>query len=328
MEEYKKTIIKVIREIYTFFFSAAQPKNKREEFDSSPNSVSKAIISVLTSENPCMIARFGSTELSCIHNYLGIVSGKKKYLKYIQGKCPPFWWEENIRNQMLNWSGFFPPSKEKLEQFCTLMLKDTAALDVLVSWLDNEVVVKEYMNSKTLRIDGLCYDPYWAKNPWTSVLKGKKVLVIHPFEDSIKKQYAKREVLFDNKETLPEFELYTIKAVQSLGGNSNYKDWFEALEFMKQQIDQIDFDICLIGAGAYGFPLAAHVKRIGKKAVHMGGALQLLFGIKGKRWENWDVTYRDGIEIDYKKLTNKHWIRPLETEKSNNFNKVEDGCYW
>ena len=55
---------------------------------------------------------------------------------------------------------------------------------------------------------------------------------------------------------------------------------------MKAQIDKEDFDICLIGAGAYGFPLAAYVKRKGKKAVHLGGALQLLFGIKGSRWED------------------------------------------
>ena len=27
-----------------------------------------------------------------------------------------------------------------------------------------------------------------------------------------------------------------------------------------------------LGCGAYGFPLAAHVKRMGKKAIHMGGS--------------------------------------------------------
>lgn len=49
---------------------------------------------------------------------------------------------------------------------------------------------------------------------------------------------------------------------------------------MKDEIDKRDYDIALIGCGAYGFPLAAHIKRSGKKAVHLGGALQLLFGIK------------------------------------------------
>lgn len=49
---------------------------------------------------------------------------------------------------------------------------------------------------------------------------------------------------------------------------------------MKDEIDKQDYDIALIGCGAYGFPLAAHIKRSGKKAIHLGGALQLLFGIK------------------------------------------------
>lgn len=51
---------------------------------------------------------------------------------------------------------------------------------------------------------------------------------------------------------------------------------------MQDEISKEDYDICLIGCGAYGFSLAAYVKRCGKQAIHMGGALQLLFGIKGK----------------------------------------------
>lgn len=77
--------------------------------------------------------------------------------------------------------------------------------------------------------------------------------------------------------------MITLEAVQSLGGSNNkFQSWFEALQWMEDEMDKTDYDICLIGCGAYGFPLAAHAKRKGKKAVHLGGALQLLFGIKGK----------------------------------------------
>ena len=34
--------------------------------------------------------------------------------------------------------------------------------------------------------------------------------------------------------------------------------------------------------------LAAHVKRLGKRAVHLRGATQILFSIKGKHWEAHD----------------------------------------
>lgn len=36
---------------------------------------------------------------------------------------------------------------------------------------------------------------------------------------------------------------------------------------MKSEIDKCDYDVCLIGCGAYGFPLAAHVKHKGKQAI-------------------------------------------------------------
>lgn len=155
--------------------------------------------------------------------------------------------------------------------------------------------------------------------------------MIHPFKNTIEKQYQKRELLFENKDVLPKFESLTvIRAIQSLGGNSQFKDWFEALEYMKNEIDKVDYDICLIGAGAYGFPLAAHVKRQGKQGIHLGGALQLLFGIKGKRWENPNYSLDWNLEKDtYKNLlNNKNWLRADENETPKTASNVEGGCYW
>lgn len=91
---------------------------------------------------------------------------------------------------------------------------------------------------------------------------------------------------------------------------------------MKNEINKTDFDIAIIGCGAYGFSLAAHVKRIGKKAVHLGGATQLLFGIIGKRWESADIYIK---KFTFK---NDYWVRPLESEKPNNSEKVEGSTYW
>lgn len=88
---------------------------------------------------------------------------------------------------------------------------------------------------------------------------------------------------------------------------------------MKKEVDKEDYDVCLIGCGAYGFPLAAYVKRTGKQAVHLGGALQLLFGIRGKRWDNME---------DYKYLVNRCWTRPKEDETPQVKDNVENGCYW
>lgn len=40
-----------------------------------------------------------------------------------------------------------------------------------------------------------------------------------------------------------------------------------------------------------------------EKAVHIGGALQLLFGIKGRRWDR-----------EFSSIYNDAWVRPEENE--------------
>ena len=153
--------------------------------------------------------------------------------------------------------------------------------------------------------------------------EGKKVLVIHPFKDSIEQQYKKKNLLFSNN-LLPNFELITLKAVQSVANETtHYKDWFEALEYMKNEMNKVNFDIALIGCGAYGLHLAAHAKKIGKKGFHIGGVLQIIFGIIGTRYEN--PNQSGGV---YLKLFNKNWIRPSKDETPKDAHLVEKNTYW
>jgi hypothetical protein len=164
-------------------------------------------------------------------------------------------------------------------------------------------------------------EPYMHERPWSRWLEGKRVLVIHPFTDTIALQYAKRAVLFDNPLVLPPFDLQLVRAVQSIADNATpFASWFDALADMEAQIDRLDFDIALIGCGAYGLPLAAHVKRMGRKAVHLGGQTQLLFGIKGKRWETGHP--------EIQRMFNAHWVNAAETERPQGLMRVEGGAYW
>lgn len=316
-----KITLKGARKIYSKFFKD-NPTNQLDCIQDS-DVASKMIYDALLSTKPRMIARFGSTELTCLANYIGVKKEKGQYLNFITGKSNPWWWEPNIINQMQQWSGFFPPTVEKIEQFCELMINDMPQTDILGSWLPNEGIFEDELK-KTKIINFSFLDPYWVKYRWTDALKGKRVLVIHPFSKTIEKQYLKRELLFEGN-LLPEFKLITIKAVQSIAGEkTSFSDWFEALEYMQNEIDKVNFDVCLIGAGAYGFPLAAYVKRKGKIGFHYGGKLQLLFGIRGKRWEN--EKYND--KYNFAQLMNEHWARASEEEKPSRSNVVEDNCYW
>jgi hypothetical protein len=319
--------LKTLRKIYRHFFKI---KNNRTLCEQDPEKAFSLIYNALLIDKPIMIARFGSTEMACLCNYVGVKQSDKNIFKFINGKAQPWWWESSIINQMQNWSGFFPPQINEIEKFCNLMLTDMKDVDVLGSWLNNEELFKTELKAKKVHLRLL--EPFWSNIPWTMVLKDKKVLVVHPFEKSIYNQYNKRKTLFKNMDLLPEFKSLTvIKAVQSLGQEDHrFKDWFEALDYMKNEIDKVDYDICLIGAGAYGFHLSAHVKRTGKKAIHLGGALQLLFGIKGKRWESETYGVKEwGIPSGfYSSLINENWIRPIEEERPKNAEKVENGCYW
>jgi hypothetical protein len=227
---------------------------------------------------------------------------------------------ETARYQGLSdFSGFFPISREYLCRFYDEMISSCSQVDLLGSWADGESHF-----SKLLSKTQICHlhdlEPYYHKNPWSHALAGRKVLVIHPFAETIKEQYAKRQHLFVDPEVLPEFELITYPSVQSIAGSSvAHASWHDALEAMTKDTLRYDFDVAILGCGAYGFPLAARLKRAGKQAIHLGGATQILFGIKGKRW--------DGHPL-ISKLFNTYWTRPSAVEKPQRADVVEGGCYW
>jgi len=283
---------------------------------------SDLIANELLSNAPKMIARLGATELLCMTNYLGVkYPHMYRTIKgYTTNQTPPWWWERSALQQLQNWSGVFPPTIDNVEKFCELMIAELPNVDILGSWLKEEAFFAgELESAKKLMLEDI--EPFFTDNPWTRVLEDKKVLVVHPFARTIRRQFERRHKLFDNG-LLPDFELEVIPAVQSIAGQpTEHSDWFAALDFMKQQIAARQFDICLLGCGAYGFPLAAHVKSLGKQAIHLGGVLQLFFGIKGARWEQY-------IVYPYTNLFNEHWVRPDETETPTKSKLVEGGCYW
>ena len=316
--------LKVLRKLYTKAFGGYKlPILQREE---DRDKISDMIYELLSSDRPCMIARFGANELNAIINYLCVTSDTHSIIKYIKGKQFDWWWNNHIMRSMQNNAGFYPANAENMQCFGELMINDSKYVDVLGSWQKNEFYLNRYLPKNIVKVDRDNINPFFSKRPWTKYLKGKKVLVIHPFAKSIEKQYLRRDKLFSNPDILPEFELKTIQAVQSIGGIcSEFYDWFEALSWMKSEMDKTDYEVCLIGCGAYGFPLAAYAKRCGKQAIHLGGSLQLYFGIKGKRWEG--KGYKDGPN-DYSKLFNKYWIRPSAEETPAVSKNIENNCYW
>ena len=276
----------------------------------------------ITENRPLMISRFGATELSFLTTYL-VAEEKswwlRKRLYYVRNKVRTFDWHNCIIDDMINVSGFFPYNLSNAQRYTNLVLDDIREIDILGSWLYRErLLTPELQHVTKVKLPDL--EPYYHKKPWSEALAGKKVLVVHPFEETIRKQYLRRRYLFQDNRVLPDFELDTIKAVQSAGqSKTQFADWFQSLNHLKAQMDQKAYDIAIIGCGAYGFHLAAHAKRNQKIGIHLGGATQILFGIKGKRWEN----NPSSLE-----LMNEYWVKPDDSERPEKFNLIENGCYW
>lgn len=288
----------------------------------SGQAASDAIRARLLSGAPTMVGRLGAVEIACLENHRAIHRSASilRSADYVRGRSRAFWgWEDGVLADMHQNAGFFPTDAGSLERFAELMLEDMPYVDVLGSWLRAEQHFGSYLEGAVkVRLRDL--EPYYQRDPWSEALAGKTVLVVHPFAATISSQHARRDQLFADQRVLPDFELKTLAAVQSVAGtDSGFSTWFEALDRMRDDIDKTSFDVALIGAGAYGFPLAAHVKRLGKAAVHLGGAVQILFGIKGKRWD-------DHPEISA--LYNEHWVRPDPSERPTTYLAIEDGCYW
>lgn len=325
------TVIAVLRKIYCKLTNSPTGCFLPSEIQATSDDASNWIRDAIMSGRPYMIGRYGSYELDTVLNVRSIVEGKHNYIDYIIGKSPSFWWNEKLRFAMQNNTGFFPPTNEMLIRYKDRMFDDTKQLDMLGDFCrEVKYIEEELKNVKRVHIKDL--EPFYAQKPWTSALKGKRVLVVHPLADLILKQYTEhRKQLFKNKEILPNFNLEVIPAVQSLGGNSHaFNNWFEALKWMEDEIDKHEYDVCIIGCGAYGFCLAAHCKRMGKIGIHLGGIIQFMFGIRGKRWDDPMYGVKEwGLPVGmYSSLPNKYWVRPGETERPKNAEQVEGACYW
>jgi hypothetical protein len=231
-------------------------------------------------------------------------------------------YSDRIRYFASNNAGITPADDDTLDFFCESYSNALGNVNMLGSMESNlEVELINRFAPKDVIFSELRYlEPFYYKNPWSEALLGLNVLVVHPFVDSIVNQYSKRELLFENKRILPRFNLLTLKAEQTNGGgregNKSFKD---SLNLMIDKIHKIDYDIAILGCGAYGLLLSDVIKNSGRQAVHIGGGSQIMFGIKGRRWD---------VHPEISAMFNKHWVRPLEEEKTRNIEVIEGGTYW
>lgn len=138
---------------------------------------------------------------------------------------------------------------------------------------------------------------------------GRRILVCSPFSESVRRQMAVRGSLFTKHPNTafkyPDFELVTLQTPVTYAGALSFphEDWFMTSDCLCNMVKDLEFDIALLGCGAYAQPLGACIKSMGKGAIYIGGVLQLFFGLLGRRYSR---------QPYYQKFFNEFWISPLE----------------
>jgi hypothetical protein len=221
--------------------------------------------------------------------------------------------------------GVFPRTPGATSAWAETYLAALGQLDLIGVWFNTgeREIVERYAPHATLsRVRSL--EPYYHDAPWTAALAGKRVVVVTPFEQTVtlqRNRWTGKELFPSNPDVLPDFDLTIVRSPFSAAlVPPAHADWSASLEAMKAELAALEFDVCIVGAGAYSLPLCSFVRsELRRLAVHLGGSTQILFGIRGRRWNKHPVL---------KHHFNERWIHPLESERPNGTWRLEGSAYW
>jgi hypothetical protein len=172
---------------------------------------------LLLQGDPCLVGRIGHTE--------GRIVGECLFRHGNFGRM--------TKKEAHQYSGIFPVTYELLSQFGAVYEASIAEVDLLGFWqttFQARLLTERYADIPLAPLPAL--EPYLHDSPWSAALEGRRVLVVHPFADSIARQYAtERPRLFADPRVLPQFELEVLTPPQTLAPmTEGYATWLEALD--------------------------------------------------------------------------------------------------
>jgi hypothetical protein len=271
------------------------------------------IRNALASRKPFAAGKIGGTELRALEYW-------DRRLRF---EWPPArgWIRPAERLMLL--SGFFPIEKGHFTSWQNITTQAISEMDFLCAW-QTDPFFEQYEQLLINKLAPSSFN-FFLRNlgrPLIPILLPFKWLVVSPFSLSVERQLPKlREIhdpdfVQDGEWNYPAQTCQVVRCpFYSHLEKSPYASWLDGLEKMSKEILAKQFDVALIGAGAWSLPLAARIKDSGRSAIHMGGETQLIFGIRGKRWDNYSIY-------------NKSWVSPDDSEMPQKRERVEDGCYW
>lgn len=161
---------------------------------------------------------------------------------------------------------------------------------------------------------------YWpADAQWSRVIRGK-VCVVSSFADTIMSQVKKD--IFPGMWGDVEWSTVRTGYAPSLAlGRASWAEdpssWEDCVKGVVDEVLAIDPRVVIIGCGGLGMIIGARLKA-NRICLVLGGATQVLFGIKGQRWATHELS----------KFWGPDWVWPGVSETPGGASQVERGCYW
>lgn len=289
-------------DIYYIMSSVSQ-----NQINAGAKAICFAINTALENDDGALIGRNGTIELECM-----IYSRTSSALE--------------------NNAGIFPLSTA--DKWRTASIKATQSANVLVTgWYDPlkeaEAVALNTWGATPIQIPLRSLEPYYVESSmrWTRLLAGHRVAVVSSFTETAKVQVKNMAAIWPNTYMFPsdiEWSWIQTGHPPSVAQGRNewpphVTSWSDAVNHVVLEVIRSGARFALLGCGGLSMPIAKELKDRGIITLVLGGAIQVLFGIKGKRWAGHPFI---------SKLWNQAWVWPSPNETPAGALGVEGGCYW
>jgi hypothetical protein len=276
--------------------------------------------------DPFFVGRNGTIELQILSFWSQVRRHGAEY------SYPP-----SLTDTIERHAGVWPATDQILDAWCSAYVVALKELDGLAAgWY------KPLANAEASLLTEFCpsafrcplrsLEPYYVDSilQWTHALKGKRVCVVSSFAESMRDQVDRGAL----KRVWPGGLLpadiawsfvRTGYAPKLAGGDgpctwpAGVQTWQAAVRLTRDRVLAEKPDVVIIGCGGLGMIIGAGLRREGCSVLVLGGATQLLFGIKGRRWETHDII---------SKFWNSSWVWPKASETPAGARQIEGGCYW
>ncbi len=241
--------------------------------------------------------------------------------------------------------GIWPATNQTLAEWSRHMQHEVLpAMDIMIDWYSPHIEgpVMDAWAPQARRLIGLeSLDPWISEQAWTTLFGPEThIIVVSPFAVSIQHQISRLPNIFPYpiwSQPCPRFHCVRsgcspaldTKGIAAWPPHILAGGWRAAVNHLVSEATAClpstippQGHVAIVGCGAISLPVVAALKKRGMIAIHMGGATQCMFGIRGRRWRDHAILGK--LQV----ATNPYWVNPRAEETPANSKQIEGGCYW